>query len=441
MVWSYGHRTVFIMTRIKKEKIVFKSPKGMRDILPADSFYWEKVYGEIKKVADIYSYFKIGTPIIESSEIFERTLGTVSDVIEKQMFFVKSRGQESLVLRPEGTAPVMRAYIENGLDRMPQPSKLYYEGPMFRYEQPQAGRLRQFHQVGFEVIGGESDPVYDAQVILVINKLLGNLKIKNLITEVNSMGCKTCRQNYKKKLLVFYKDKKGELCEDCDKRLNVNPLRLLDCKVCIALKEKAPIILDYLCKGCQNHFQQVLEFVEELKIPYKLNNYLVRGLDYYNKTVFEVFNEGDSGKLAIASGGRYDALSEFLGVKSISAVGGAIGIERVIEMIRDDEEKELNRVSRKKQIFFVYIGDTSKKKSLPLIDILLNSGFRVLEALGKESLKSQFRLADKEKIEWALIFGQREAFEESIILRDMKTGVQETIALKDLVEKLRKRIK
>lgn len=445
------------MSKSDSKKQILKAPKGMRDILFDERVYWDEIHKKVNDISQAYSFSRIDTPILESSDIFERTLGETSDVVEKQMFFVKTKDNATLVLRPEGTSPLVRAYIEHGLDHLPQPLKAFYMGPMFRYEQPQAGRLRQFHQVGFEVIGGESDPIYDAQIIVLINRLLRGLGIKNIVTEINSLGCKACRLNYKRKLIAYYKEKKGKMCEDCERRLALNPLRLLDCKEekCLALRNEAPSILDHLCKSCNIHFKQVLEFIEEMKIPYRLNHFLVRGLDYYNRTVFEIFADGAlkqkeaekheeevvsraSSKLALASGGRYDFLGEILGSRSISAVGVAMGIERVIELLK--KYNIIPKPLRKKRIFFVYIGETAKKKSLPIIDALIDAGFNVMEALGKESLKAQLRLADKERIEWALIFGQKEAFEDSVILRDMKTGAQEAIALKSLTERLHKKL-
>ncbi|MEK9186055.1 MAG: histidine--tRNA ligase, partial [Patescibacteria group bacterium] len=377
----------------KNNKNIIQSPKGMHDILPPDQPVWEKIRKVVAEVADSYNFWRIDTPIVEDADLFERPLGETSDVVEKQMFFVKSKGDDRLVLRPEGTAPIVRSYIQNGLSHLGQPLKLYYEGPMFRYEQPQSGRFRQFHQAGFEVISTDDDSVYDAQVILACLRVLDGLKIKDLSLQINTIGCKTCRPVYRKELTDFYKNKIKDLCADCQRRLKTNPLRLLDCKneKCSEIRKDAPAILDNICSYCRKHFRAVLEFLDELKIPYMLNNHLVRGFDYYTRTVFEIFTEGFD--FALGAGGRYDYLLELLGGRPTPAVGGSLGLERIVEVIKN---RAINIGGKKKtKVFFVYIGDVAKKRGLSIIESLLKTGIDVQESLGKESLKAQLRNADK----------------------------------------------
>lgn len=419
------------------KKPTLHSPKGMHDILPADQPIWEKIRRAVKDVADFYNYLKIDTPMLENIQLFERPLGETSDVVAKQMFVIKTKGGDQLVLRPEGTASIARAYIQHGLSHVAQPLKLHYIGPMFRYEQPQAGRFRQFYQSGFEIVSNDNDPIYDAQVILACYRMIEGLKIKNLRIEVNSIGCKNCRPVYRKKLVDYYKNKDKKLCKDCRYRLSSNPMRLLDCKDpnCKELKTDAPIFLDSLCTPCSRHFKSVLEYLEEIKLPYLLNHHLVRGFDYYTKTVFEIFSDGFD--FAIAAGGRYDYLIEMLGGRLSPGVGGAIGLDRLVEIIKT---ANINLgIKSKPKIALIHIGELAKKKSLSLIEMLRDEGIDVFDLLGKESLNGQFRLANKMESKFALIVGQKEAVEESAIIRDMTTGAQETVMLNKLAKAIKKR--
>lgn len=418
----------------------FQSPKGMHDILPTEQPLWEKARKEIKETAEAYNFLRIDTPFLENTELFQRSIGEATDIVEKQMFVFRSKGGDSfLALRPEGTAGAARSYIQHGLSHLGQPLKLYYEGPMFRYEQPQAGRLRQFHQAGFEIIGGEDNPIYDIQIILPIFRLLENLKIKKLIIQLNSIGCRICRPNYRKKLQNYYKAYQKEICGNCSRRFLINPLRLLDCDrpECEEIKKNAPIILDDLCSYCHKHFKGVLEFIEELGLPYQLNPHLVRGLDYYSRTTFEIFTEGFD--FALGGGGRYDYLLEMLGGKTAPAVGGAIGIERIVEVMKATNVNLGMKL--KPQVFLINIGDLAKKKSLILIEEFIRNGVKITESLGKNSLSAQLRAADGKGVSLALILGQKEAFKESIIIRDMKSGVQEIVLLKKVIAEVKKRLR
>lgn len=430
----------------------FQSPKGMHDVLPADQYAWDVVRDAVRRISEQYHFTRIDTTLLEPEQLFAQSLGASSDVVERQMFTLRTRGDDALVLRPEGTASIARAYIQHGLSQLPKPLRLYYIGSMFRYEQPQAGRFRQFTQAGFEVIGGDDDPMYDAQTILTTCRLMESLKLAKLIVKLNSIGCKTCRPVYRKKLVDFYKNrnsKSSTICKDCERRLTANPLRLLDCKneACIEIKKNAPISLNSICAYCKAHFKGVLEYLDELNIPYVLDHYLVRGLDYYNRTVFEIFLDREDARglaastpdIALAGGGRYDYLMPLLGGRDTPAVGAAAGLERLVDVLK---MLDLVRPSPlTPQLFLIHIGDLAKKKSLSIIELLRREGIDVGESLGKESLKSQLRAADKSRAHYALIFGQKEALEEGIIIRDLQTGAQETVPLTHVVHELRRRLK
>lgn len=421
------------------KKLKFQTPKGMHDILFDEWRYYKKIYNIAEEFADFYRFGRIETPILEETELFTKGIGLATDIVQKEMFSFRTKGGDSLSLRPEGTAPVVRAYIQNGMENFPQPVKLWYFSPFFRYEQPQAGRFRQFWQLGFEIIGDPS-PALDVQVIQIFWEILNELKFKNLILKVNSIGDSFCRPYYKKALLSFLKSKLPILCSNCKKRIKENPLRVLDCKeeICQKVISQAPQILDYLCENCKRHLKQVLEFLEELKLPYNLDSYLVRGLDYYTKTVFEIFEDTEKGKMigALAGGGRYDNLAKILGGKEIPGVGGAAGIERIVAVMK---EKAMKFPSEKKtKIFLAQIGELAKKKSLKLIEEFRKEKIPVIESFGRDSLKSQLKIADRLKVKYVLIFGQKEALEERILLRDMESGKQKLLNLKNLVKELKK---
>ncbi|MDP3953761.1 MAG: histidine--tRNA ligase, partial [bacterium] len=380
--------------------------------------------------------------IAEERDLFVRTVGEHTDIVEKEMYSVKSKGREDLVLRPEITAPVVRSYIEHGMSRLPQPQKLYYISQVFRHEKPQAGRFRQFWQIGAEILGGESDPIYDAQIILAAYKIIEEFKLGELMVGINSIGGANDRQNYKKKLVDYYRRHSKEICEDCLRRLKSNPLRVLDCKVkgCQPIKENAPIILDNLSGVSKAHFKQVLEFLEEGGIPYVLKPNLVRGLDYYNRTVFEVFSvEEGQEDLALLGGGRYDYLAEQLGGRSTPGVGMSIGVERVANAIRN-KYPDFGSPRGRKEVFLVHVGQLAKKRSISLLEEFRKDGLNVVSNLGKSSLSTQLEAANKAGASFALILGQKEVFEESIIIRDMVSGTQETVPLGKVVGKIKRKL-
>ena len=425
---------------MKKPK--YKAPTGMHDILPEDQKYFEKIYDVVKEIANFYGFKKTETPILEESELFSKGIGLATDIVKKQMFNFRTRSGDHLSLRPEGTAPVVRAYIEHGMQNLSQPVKLWYLGPFFRYERPQLGRYRQFWQFGFEILGNQS-PVLDAQVIQIFVNILKELKFKSLIIEINSIGCSQCRPYFKKILVSYFKPRVSSLCFNCRRRLTENPLRILDCKdeKCWRVILGAPQIVDHLCEQCHQHFKEVLEFLDELQLPYHLNAYLVRGLDYYTKTVFEIFEEGEEERAlgALTGGGRYDSLIKILGGEEIPAVGAAAGIERIIFSLKKKAIRFPKEVSPK--VFLAQLGELAKKKSLKLIEDFRLAKIPVAESLGRDSLKSQLKVADRMGIRFVLIFGQKEALENKIIIRDMASGKQQVMEFKKVIKEVEKKLK
>lgn len=423
-------------------KLKFQTPTGMHDVLPEDQKYFQKIYKVVKDISEFYSFKKIDTPIVESSELFEKGTGLSTDIVGKQMYTFRTRGGDYLTLRPEGTPPIVRAYIEHGMQNFPQPIKFWHFGPFFRYERPQAGRFRQFHQFGLEIFG-EENPAVDAQIIQISYNILRELHFKNLIIEVNSLGDNQCMPYYKKLLVSYLRPFKTSLCPDCRRRLKENPLRILDCKQekCQNIVRQAPQMIDHLCEECRKHFKEVLEFLDELNLPYHLNPYLVRGLDYYTKTVFEIYENSEKGRAlgALPAGGRYDNLVKLLGGKDTPGCGGACGIERLINLIKEKAIR-FKKVPAA-QIYLAQLGNLAKRKSLRLIEDFRLAKIPIAESLGRDSLKAQLKMADKIKAKYALILGQKESLEGTIIIRDMTTGEQETIKLEKVVREMERKLK
>ncbi|HCX27865.1 MAG TPA: histidine--tRNA ligase [Candidatus Portnoybacteria bacterium] len=425
----------------KKKQKNFQAPKGTRDILPEEQLYWDRFYKVAEELAKDYGFQKIETPMFEDVELFSRGTGATTDIVTKQMYLLRTPGGARLALRPEGTPGVVRAYMENGLASQPQPIKLYYLGPMFRYEQPQAGRYRQLYQLGLENIG-EPEAVLDAQIIQFCFSLFKDLGLKKANVQINSLGCPQCRSAYRRSLMDYYRYRKNRVCPDCRRRMKENPLRLLDCKEekCQPIKSQAPATVDYLCEECNKHFKEVLEFLDELEIPYFLNNNLARGLDYYTKTVFEIFwdEEGEKSS-ALGGGGRYDGLVKDLGGKPTPAVGVGLGIDRIIALMKK-EQVRLEPV-RNPKIFLVQLGMMGKKKSLKLFEALREAGISTAESLSRDSIKAQLKIADRLKVKFALILGQQEALDGTVIIRDMETGVQEIVPLEKVIDEVKKRFR
>ena len=431
----------------------------MHDMLSGDIRYLERIIDMAKEIAEFYGFLPIQTPHLEHAELFSRPLGEMSEVVEKQMYTFRTKGGDLLALRPEATAQIMRAYSESGMNSWPHPVKLFYYGSFFRHENPQKGRFREFRQFGLETLG-ETDPVTDAIIIKIFYLILHELGFENILIRINSIGDKECRPYYKKELANYYKKKFNYLCKDCKRRLKENPLRLLDCKEesCIELKAKAPQMIDHLCDECKTHFKGVLEFLDEAEIPYMLDNYLVRGFDYYGRTVFEIFiensespakeasNEGKENNhekapiaIALGGGGRYDELMAILGEKILPAVGGAFGLERIIF-----EMKRLGLQPRRvaqPRVFLIQIGSTAKKKGFSLMEELREERIPVGESLSRDNLKTQLNIAAKIGVRFALIIGQKEAMEGSVIIRNMDEGTQEVVMQNKLIEKIKAGLK
>lgn len=416
--------------------------RGMKDILPADQKYWDFVRDKFFELSACYSFSRIDTPILEEEILFKRSIGDATDIVAKEMFNFLTLGGEKVVLRPEATASVARAYIEHGMINQPQPVKLAYMGPMFRYDRPQSGRQRQFHQVGWETIG-EFNMAVDVQLIFMVYRFFQELGL-NVTIGINSIGCGNCRPNYRKVLVDYYRGKRSKLCEDCRDRVNKNPLRVLDCKNpdCQELKSEAPQIVDWLCEECGGHFTKILEYLDELGVAYNLDPYLVRGLDYYTKTVFEVFSaelveDGSRAPLALGGGGRYDSLIEMLGGRDVPACGVALGVERIVSLLKNSKIEAPIRYQP--QVFLAQIGDQAKRKAFKLFEELRQEDIRVVEFFAKDSLKSQLEYADRLGVKYVLILGQKEVLDGTILLRDMEGGIQEIISLEKVVNELKKK--
>ncbi|MBT6254196.1 histidine--tRNA ligase [Candidatus Uhrbacteria bacterium] len=416
--------------------------RGMKDILPDEQIYWEYFRRKAREISAAYSFGRIDMPILEDEKLFVRTVGKQTDIVEKEMYNFIDKGESKVALRPEATASVARAYINHGMLNLPQPVKLWYMGPMFRYDRPQSGRYRQFHQYGLEVIGGP-DSVVDAQLILIAVRLFEDLGLKVKV-EINSIGTATTRQEYKIELIAYARKHRKELCEDCTRRLSRNPLRLLDCKqdACRVIMKDAPQIIDWLDEDSKQHFMQLIEYLDEISVPYVLNPHLVRGLDYYNRTVFEVVpDRGDDADLgsqsALAAGGRYDGLVEQMGGREeTAAVGLAVGIERaILEMKQQDVEPP---ALPRPDIFFAQIGAEARRAALQHFEDVRAAGFHVVEAFGKSSLKGQLEAANKENARFTVILGQLEVQDNTIIVRDMESGAQETIPMEQMIDYLKK---
>ncbi len=423
-----------------KKKVKFQTIRGMRDILPIDQPYWDKIRKAVDKIAFDYNYGRIDMPMVEPVSLFERTTGKDTDIVEKEMYKFETQGKEKVSLRPEGTPSVVRAYVEHGMKTKPSPVKLFYIGPMFRYDRPQKGRYRQFFQFGFEAIG-EQDPILDAQIIQTALRIFNAIGINKIDLQVNSIGCNECRPNYNKLLVSYLKNRKQSLCMNCRNRLKTNPLRVLDCKEekCTQVIAQAPQSVDHLCPDCKKHFTYLLECLDELKIIYSINPHLVRGLDYYTKTVFELWSQDDKeGRASLGGGGRYDYLIEKLGGRKTPAVGFAAGMDRLVEVMKDRGIKG-TKISKPK-VFLAQLGDLAKMKSLSIFQGLEKAGITVAESFGRGNLKAQLKKADQLGVDLVLIMGQRESLDETVIIKDMIGGNQEVVILDKVVVEVKKKL-
>ena len=416
-----------------------RAPRGTQDILPEDQPYWRHLRSRIHHICQIYGYQQIDTPIFEETHLFVRGVGEGTDIVEKEMYTFEDKGGQSLTLRPEFTATVVRAYLEHGMRTLPQPVKLYSIGPIFRYERPQAGRFRQHTQFNVEAIG-EMDPAVDFEVMSVAWHLYADLGFKNLVCQINSTGCPRCRPKYLRALVDYYRQREGQICDDCKRRLGRNPLRVLDCKQerCQRVIENAPHIRDYLCEECASHLDALLGYFDLLSRPYSVNHRLVRGLDYYTKTVFEVWAEGIGAQSAICGGGRYDGLAEALGGPSTPGVGFGSGIERIILSMRS-RGFAVPDVSSPR-VTVAYLGQEAKQGAITLLTDLRASDIGAMLIFGDRSLKSQLRQANRANVEYTMILGEVEVNRGEVILRDMRRATQEQIPQDTAIEQIKRRL-
>ncbi len=416
--------------------MIYQAPRGTSDILPEEQAYWRFIEQKVAISAQLYGYERIDTPAFEDTKLFARSVGEDTDIVSKEMYTFEDRGSSSLTLRPEGTASVGRAYIEHGLHNQPQPVKLYYIASIFRYERPQAGRFRQHYQFGYEAIG-DGDPALDGEVIDMAWRFFADMNLSKLTLELNSIGCKQCRPDYVEKLKSYYVDHALELCPECQTRLKRNPLRLLDCKQpsCQKVADAAPRSVDYLCDECAEHFKQLKRYLELLKLPYNLNHRLVRGLDYYTRTVFEIQPEAAGSQSTLAGGGRYDDLIEELGGKPTPAIGFAAGMERLILNLKE-QGVEIPPLP-KPQVFIASLGDEAKVTATRLASSLRGAGVGVILAMGDKSLKAQLRQANSLGVRYAVIIGEEEVKAGTVTLRDMASAEQKSVAAGELAKLLK----
>lgn len=410
-----------------------QAPRGTRDVLPADSYRWQFIENKMRAAAALAGYREVRTPVFEHTELFLRGVGDTTDIVQKEMYTFEDKGKRSITLKPEGTAGAVRCFLEHNLYAEPLPCKMYYlNSPIFRYENPQSGRLREHHQFGMECFGAKEATV-DAELILLAYHLLQDLGIGNLSVEINSIGCPKCRPVYHTRLKEFLSDRMDKLCVTCRERFDRNPLRVLDCKerTCQELTKDAPSMLDLLCDECREHFEQLKACLDQAGIPYRVNARIVRGLDYYTKTVFELVTKTEAGNLTVCGGGRYDNLVEQIGEQSIPAVGFGMGLERVL-MLLDSEGIELPKTLWY-QVFVTYMGE-NRPSAFALVQQLRKAGIRAdLDHCGR-SLKAQFKYANKTGAPITAVIGDEEAANGTVKLKRMTDGEEKTIAIEEVYE-------
>ena len=409
----------------------YASLKGIQDILPPAISQWQKVEQTAKDVFSVYGFQELRAPIIESTDIFIRSIGETTDIVEKEMYTFPDKAGRSITLRPEGTAPVVRCYVQNRLYDLPSPQKFFYSGPMFRYERPQKGRFRQFYQIGVEALG-TSDPKLDAEILFMLRLFLERIGLEGLSFEVNSIGCEKCRPDYKKALLNFLSGKIDEFCPDCKRRYTFNPLRILDCKVkeCIKLRVGAPKVTDFLCNDCREHFDALLSLLRLHNFPHIINPDMVRGLDYYTRTTFEVTSTKLGAQNTVAAGGRYDRLVEEFGGPPTPAIGFAMGMERIVELLKASDRLKIPAP----RVFIATIGAPAEKEGLILAEKLRGKGFWVEISYAGSSLRSQLRKADRLSSAYVFMLGDDEISSGKIKWKRLSDGSQGEIPLDKVLE-------
>jgi len=409
--------------------VKYSGLKGMEDILPPDIAVWQSVEAAARRIFRLYGFHEIRVPILEATDIFIRGIGEATDIVEKEMYTFTDKGNRSVTMRPEGTAPVVRCFVEKSLQTMPSPQKFYYSGPMFRYERPQKGRFRQFYQIGAEAFG-VAGPSMDAELIMLLKKLLEEIGLGGLNFEINSIGCAECRPAYRRALLDFFGGKLEEYCPDCKRRYEANPLRILDCKVerCVELRQGTPVVTDYLCEDCRDHFNELLSILRTFKVSCTINPNLVRGLDYYTKTTFEVTSEHLGAQKAVAAGGRYDRLVEEFGGPATPAIGFAIGMERLVTLLKDISPAD----APAPRVFVATLGKEAELEGFRVVEMLRSEGVWAEQSYGTASLKSQLRRADRLNAEIAIIIGENELKSGKVQWKNLKKKEQGEIAVSDI---------
>jgi len=409
----------------------YSALKGVHDIFPPDIYIWQKIETVARDIFSASGFQELRAPIIESTDVFVRSIGETTDIVEKEMYTFTDKGGRRITLRPEGTAPVVRCYVENHLYNLPSPQKFFYSGPMFRYERPQAGRFRQFYQTGAEAFG-ERDPKIDAEILSMLKLFFERLGLEGLNFEVNSIGCEKCRPSYRKALIDFFAGRIDGLCPDCKRRYEQNPLRILDCKVdaCIKQREGAPHVTDFLCGECREHFDAFLSFLKLLNIPHVINPNMVRGLDYYTRTTFEVTCEHLGAQNAVAAGGRYDGLVADFGGPPTPAIGFAIGMERLATLLKSCGTDNVPAPS----VFIASIGAPAEREGLAIADQLRKKGVWVEIGYAGNSLKSQLRRADRLSSKHVLIIGDDEMASGRLKWKRLSDGSQGEIAITEVYD-------
>ena len=417
-----------------------KAPRGTKDVTPKDVYKWHYVEKKFREICALYGYEEIRTPIFEHTEVFARSVGDTTDVVQKEMYTFTDRGDRQLSLKPEGTAGVIRSFIENKMYADTQPTKLYYITPCFRYERPQAGRQRQFHQFGIEVLGSDG-PSVDAEVISLAVQFFNELGLKNLPVNINSVGCPKCREAYNKKLKEYLDKKTDVLCETCLERKDKNPMRVIDCKnpQCKENLKDIPFMIDNLCDDCKEHFETLKKYLTEMGIDFVVDKTIVRGLDYYRKTAFEIISNDIGAQSTVCGGGRYDGLVELLGgPKDISGIGFGLGVERLLLTLENNNIEIDNPKST--DIYIATIGDAAKTRSFKIIrDLRANHISADNDHLNK-SIKAQFKYSDKINAKYTVVIGDDELANDTATLKNMQTSEQTTIKLSEIVDELKKRL-
>lgn len=413
-----------------------KRPKGTNDFMPADTKVWHEMEKKIIDVAESFEFNEVRTPIFEHTELFLRSVGETSDIVDKEMYTFLDKGDRSITLRPEGTASVVRAFVENRAYSEPLPAKYYYMGPMFRYSRPQAGRYRQFHQFGVEVLGS-NDPNVDGEVIELSMRIFESVGLKKLLLEINSVGCKECRPVHKEALISYLKDNYDDLCPTCQSRYEKNPLRIFDCKSekCQEIIGEAPTITSCLCDECKEHFEGVKNYLNIVNVPYVVNEKMVRGLDYYTKTAFEIISSDLGAQSSIGGGGRYDGLTEEVGGPPTPGIGFAIGLERVkiaMEAVSDNKEEE-----KKRYVFIVTVSDAEVSLGISLVKDLRREGIKAGKDVMGRSLKAQFKYSNKIGATHVVTIGEDERINGYYTLKNMETGEEMKYSKEELIDYLK----